>query len=100
MNGGSGNDTLVGGFGDDTLTGSSGADTFVIGSLSRRIDTITDFEWEQGDKIEISASGFGISQGEYDQFTFSGDVLFFAGTALAFLQPGSGFIVTSDINIV
>jgi len=56
--GGSGNDTLLGLGGQDTLTGGLGADKFRFNSPSEGIDTITDFNPTQGDKIELSQEGF------------------------------------------
>ena len=56
---GGGHDTLVGGAGNDRLTGGYGADSFRFTSLSHGVDTITDFYWQEGDKIEIDASSFG-----------------------------------------
>ncbi|MGH1396458.1 MAG: calcium-binding protein, partial [Trichormus sp.] len=56
---GAGNDILVGGFGNDTLTGGIGADQFTFNATNQGIDTITDFLSSQGDKISVSASGFG-----------------------------------------
>lgn len=127
MNGGKGNDSLggeegidvlVGGDGDDylhggyaenyfendTLTGGTGADTFAFYSPFDGIDTITDFKFEQGDKIEVSASGFGVAPGQYDQFTFqetsTEGALFFQGTQFASLQLGSSFVPSLDITIV
>jgi Ca2+-binding RTX toxin-like protein len=43
--------------GNDTLTGGNGGDSFVFNNITEGIDTITDFGG--GDRIEISASGFG-----------------------------------------
>ncbi|MBD2301394.1 calcium-binding protein, partial [Nostoc sp. FACHB-190] len=57
--GGDGNDILVGGLGNDTLTGGNGADQFTFSAANQGIDTITDFLSSQGDKIYVSASGFG-----------------------------------------
>ncbi|MBD2355773.1 hypothetical protein H6G41_14280 [Tolypothrix sp. FACHB-123] len=59
INGGAGDDILVGGLGNDTLTGSSGADKFTVNAANQGIDVITDFLSSQGDKIYVSASGFG-----------------------------------------
>ena len=56
--GGSGADNLNGSRGDDTLTGGDGADIFTFSKIEG-IDTITDFVSLQGDKIVVSASGFG-----------------------------------------
>jgi len=59
LSGGDGNDILVGGFGNDTLIGGSGSDKFTYNSPTDGIDTISDFKVEEGDQIQISASGFG-----------------------------------------
>jgi serralysin len=53
LNGESGNDTLNGGAGADLLTGGTGADTFVVGA-GGGIDTITDFNVVEGDKIDLT----------------------------------------------
>ncbi|MFM6515970.1 MAG: hypothetical protein ACKPH4_16975, partial [Microcystis panniformis] len=53
------NDTLIGGLGNDTLTGGAGGDQFTFNNLNEGIDTITDFLSSQGDKITVSAAGFG-----------------------------------------
>ncbi|MBD2439666.1 DVUA0089 family protein [Nostoc sp. FACHB-110] len=57
--GGTGNDLLVGGAGNDTLTGNDGADNYRFTALSDRLDIINDFSGSAGDKIQISAVGFG-----------------------------------------
>ncbi|NET08639.1 MAG: calcium-binding protein, partial [Symploca sp. SIO2B6] len=54
-----GNDTLNGGDGDDTLTGGTGADNFTFDAANQGVDIINDFLSLQGDKIFVSASGFG-----------------------------------------
>jgi hypothetical protein len=53
------NDILVGGLGNDTITGGAGGDNFTFNNLNEGIDTITDFLSSQGDKITLSAAGFG-----------------------------------------
>ncbi|QLE44154.1 hypothetical protein FD723_29420 [Nostoc sp. C052] len=57
--GGTGNDLLVGGAGNDVLTGGDGADTYRFTAASDRLDTINGFSGSSGDKIQISAAGFG-----------------------------------------
>ena len=66
--GGPGNDNLIGSQGvdyifgrggNDTLTGGNGADSFVFNNITEGIDTITDWGVGGGDRIEVSASGFG-----------------------------------------
>lgn len=102
LNGGDGNDFLKGEAGNDTLTGGAGADIFAFSSLSDKIDVITDFKYSEGDKIQISKSGFGAdssSQFYYDNGTGG---LFFSGQQFATLQAGlgSGFIPSLDITFV
>jgi hypothetical protein len=53
------NDILIGGLGNDTITGGAGGDNFTFNNLNEGIDTITDFLFSQGDKIAVSAAGFG-----------------------------------------
>ncbi|MDJ0713201.1 MAG: S8 family serine peptidase [Prochloraceae cyanobacterium] len=59
LDGGVGKDTLIGGSGNDTLTGGVGIDEFVFYSPDEGIDGISDFSWQHGDKVVVSASGFG-----------------------------------------
>nr|WP_071102575.1 M10 family metallopeptidase C-terminal domain-containing protein [Moorena producens] len=56
---GAGDDILYGGTGNDVLSGGAGADKFVFNITTEGIDYITDFVSYQGDKLQISASGFG-----------------------------------------
>jgi Ca2+-binding RTX toxin-like protein len=68
LNGGAGNDFLNGGGSSynsseyDTLTGGGGADRFALGDssgsfyLGAGYATITDFQWSEGDKIQIYGS--------------------------------------------
>jgi predicted outer membrane repeat protein len=57
--GSGGNDELVGGLDNDLLTGGAGADRFTFNSPNEGIDNLSDFSLSQGDRIAISASGFG-----------------------------------------
>lgn len=82
IDGGAGNDTIEGGTGDDylnggpgsdMLTGGSGADTFRIGALTERVDTILDFNVNEGDRLDMADllqnSGFDPNQyGKWLQF--------------------------------
>lgn len=63
IHGGAGNDILCGGNGNDDLYGGSGIDTFLFGAGSREpgdssliesTDTIMDFEFGKGEKIDLS----------------------------------------------
>ncbi|WP_193746492.1 hypothetical protein [Ruegeria sp. ANG-R] len=58
LDGGEGNDTLVSGEGNDTLTGGAGADTFVLDGGE---NTITDFDANEGDRIEIDLDAYGMT---------------------------------------
>ncbi|TRU29529.1 MAG: calcium-binding protein [Microcystis aeruginosa Ma_MB_S_20031200_S102D] len=58
INGGEGSDIIDGGE-NDTLTGGAGSDQFTFNNRNEGIDTITDFLSSQGDKIAVSAAGFG-----------------------------------------
>lgn len=61
--GGAGDDLLVGGGGADFLQGGEGADTFRFTSALDGSDRIAGFQSGQ-DRIELSASGFGLAPGE------------------------------------
>lgn len=100
--GGKDNDKLTGDYGYDYLVGGSGADKFVFNSPWEGVDTIEDFSYSQGDKIQIDAYGFGINPGDYHYFSFnsSDGSLSFNGTQFASLQPSSGFVPSYDITIV
>ena len=102
IEGGAGNDVIVGENDNDILNGGAGADSFVINSLNEGFDYIQDYSFSQGDRIQVSASGFGISSG--GQFTYnsnSGD-LFFDNQKFATLENkpsfndvASGFVAIS-----
>ncbi len=101
LDGGAGNDTLIGGAGNDTLTGGAGADKFRFNFLSEKVDTIQDFLWPEGDKIEVSKSGFGatsLSQISYNAGTGS---LSFLGTEFAKIANlPAGFAVSLDVVLI
>ncbi|MBD2242071.1 FG-GAP repeat protein [Nostoc sp. FACHB-888] len=58
LRGGSGNDTLVGGVGNDILIGGVNADRFVYNIDGVGVDTITDFNSSEGDKIVLNKTTF------------------------------------------
>jgi Ca2+-binding RTX toxin-like protein len=108
LNGESGNDTLIGGggadilnggFGNDTLTGGTGADKFVFNSLFQGFDIITDFNFVENDKIQISTSGFGSSSFSNFSYNSSTGNLLFQGTAFANIQNPL-FIPSLDIEFI
>ncbi|MBE3659613.1 hypothetical protein BOO91_01450 [Vibrio navarrensis] len=49
-----GNDILIGGLGNDILTGGEGADIFKWVDMETASDRVTDFNVEQGDKLDLS----------------------------------------------
>lgn len=63
ITGGSGDDLLLGGAGNDSLTGGAGADTFRFIQFEGGVDTITDFNRNEGDKIDLRGllTGVGFS---------------------------------------
>lgn len=54
LEGGNGDDILYGGAGADALKGSSGVDTFVFQSMSDAGDTIQDYNYSAGEKLNIA----------------------------------------------
>ncbi|MFN6155290.1 MAG: calcium-binding protein [Dolichospermum sp.] len=100
LNGGLGNDLLTGGGGNDLLTGGGGADRFVFNSGREGIDIITDFNFGQGDKIQVSKVGFGafsLNQFSYDSITGG---LFFQNNQFATVQSPISFAISSSIVLV
>jgi large repetitive protein len=63
LDGGAGVDRLVGGRGADQLTGGSGADAFWLDAPADGTDIFSDFNAAEGDKVVLSAAGFGLSAG-------------------------------------
>lgn len=71
LQGGAGNDTLIGWFDSDTLTGGSGADRFIFAgtysgyspATNDGVDVITDFSRIQGDKVGLNENSFNFSAG-------------------------------------
>ena len=101
LTGGAGVDTLIGGAGNDILIGGAGADKFRFNFLSEKVDTIQDFSRPEGDKIEVSKSGFGatsLSQISYNAGTGS---LSFLGTEFAKIANlPAGFAVSLDVVLI
>ncbi|WP_277932889.1 calcium-binding protein [Nostoc sp. FACHB-892] len=73
LDGRDGNDILIGGLGRDILAGGGGADFFRYTSALEGGDIINDLNASQGDKVQVSASGFGgglvVGQLQPTQFT-------------------------------
>ena len=99
LRGGAGNDTLIGSAGNDTLVGGAGADIFLYNTNAAfngsaiGVDTISDFNRSQGDKILL------------DKTTFSAFPLLLSETlrervAVGIAStPGTGFSNKSDFQI-
>ena len=66
LNGGTGDDVIFGSSGDDTLTGGLGADTFEFTSTAGS-DTITDYNFEEGDSIVIYRRNSELNAVEIDE---------------------------------
>lgn len=105
----SGNDTLIGGGGNDTLYGGVGADRFVFNSLFEGIDIIKDFQWTEGDEIQISQWGFGITANSQFSYNYTTGALFFDASVNDFIAPTQfatienkplGFSVSLNVALV
>jgi len=91
--GGAGNDTLEGGSGWDILTGGTGADTFVFNTALvglSYMDTITDFNRAEGDKIALSVSVFDMLGSAGGTVTLNGDHLAYNDGVLSYDADGAG----------
>ncbi len=126
--GGTDNDSLYGEGGDDTLTGSnpsewdsgageydqltggSGADTFVLGDSFEAYyqglgyATITDFDWDEGDKIQVfgSASNYSFSHGDWLGDSSTDTAIYYNSDLIAVLQDAytSQTFINTDFTFV
>ncbi len=93
-----GNDTLKGGNGNDFLNGGNGADLFVFDELNSSIDEIADFDYAEGDLIQIGFTG-SENIGLFTENEATGEI-FFDGVGFAQITPGqdsSFFVAESDL---
>ncbi|MCV3764035.1 calcium-binding protein [Rhizobium sp. TRM95796] len=104
LDGGKGNDAIYGDQGVDKMTGGLGQDTFVFLEDYARIpkkqwDTITDFNGEKGDVIDLSAIDAKTGKDGYQQFTYIGERSFsgFAGQ-LRYEESNGGTYILADTN--
>lgn len=97
--GGAGDDRLVGGLGVDRLEGGSGADTFAFLSTFESgpldIDSVLDFNREEGDVIDLSALDADTSREGNQAFTWLGEAGF-SGTGGELRVSGSA--LHGDVN--
>lgn len=84
--GGMADDILMGGPGDDRLTGGGGADFFVIRGADAGSDTITDFNPDEGDVLDIGGLFQGSSRDLRDFLRIEGDA---SGTRLRIHRGGN-----------
>lgn len=81
-NGNAGDNNLIGTNGDDTLTGGLGDDTFRfvdfgdLGATTATADTIRDFAFAQGDRIDLSALDASTLIAGDQAFNFIGNAAF------------------------
>jgi Ca2+-binding RTX toxin-like protein len=114
IDGGDGNDLIVGGAGQDNMTGGLGADTFDFNSVAESptlgaFDTITNFTWSEGDKIDLVTidadvtlagnQAFGLAQLSFNSVTslFTADVIGGADLSINLVGVQSGFSVNLDV---
>jgi Ca2+-binding RTX toxin-like protein len=103
--GGSGVDTLVGGAGADALVGGADADAFVFANISdipsgSSLDTITDFNSSQSDKIDLGGIDANTTMSGNQSFSFIGLAAFgnVAGQLHYAANGSGGLIVEGDTN--
>ncbi|MDY7004439.1 MAG: DUF4347 domain-containing protein [Cyanobacteriota bacterium] len=79
-----GEDIIRGGQGVDLLNGGEGADVFYFQAPNEGGDLIVDFDPAQGDKIQVSASGFNTDS--LEDFNILAGTLYYKDEELALLQ--------------
>ena len=102
--GGARDDTLIGGGGADKLWGGDGADTFVFQALTdSRVavtgrDTIGDFDFAQGDRIDLSDMDANSRRTGNQAFVMGGD--HFTGVRGQLIQvvTDKGLVIQGDIQ--
>ncbi|MEH2168863.1 MAG: calcium-binding protein [Nostoc sp.] len=98
---GAGDDYIKGGSGQDVLYGGAGADKFVFDSFYDGVDIIKDFEWKEGDKIQISKYGFGATSNSQFSYDYNNGSLSYNGSLFATIEnKPSGFSTNLDIVLV
>lgn len=103
LNGGTGNDWLSGGAGNDSLISGSGADRFLYDTYRAfrsddiGVDTLSDFNWGEGDKFVLSKETFSVLQ-SLAGTGFSVLSEFASVTSDAAAEASSAFIVYNYTN--
>nr|MDJ0571795.1 calcium-binding protein [Pleurocapsa sp. MO_192.B19] len=99
ITGGNGNDVLAGGNGNDTVVGGQGSDTFALGFNG--IDTIADFNFSEGDKIQISSLEFGASSLDPLSYDANIQTLYWDKTEIAVLDDSvSEFNISEYVELI
>ncbi len=100
ISGGGGDDTIIGGFGADSITGGGGADKIVYLSLLDTGDTITGFNSEQVDKIDLSAIDANNAAVGDQAFAWGGqqDGAFVLANSVTWYTTGGNVIVLADTD--
>ena len=103
--GGAGADRIIGGHGADRMTGSAGADMFVFQTLADSTtalagrDVITDFNFAQGDRIDLSALDARTNVAGNQAFSFIGTGGFTGNAGeLAYRSVAGGTLIVADVN--
>ena len=93
---------LEGGAGNDTITGGGGADRFAYSAPTEGSDLLTDFDPNEGDTIEISASGFGsgLVAGVALSLTDTVTGVFASGVAPAALSASAHFLYDTATGVL
>ncbi|MCC5656783.1 calcium-binding protein [Nostoc sp. XA010] len=84
--GNDGDDSIIGGEGNDVLTGGIGADNFTFNSTNEGVDIIKDYNFVEGDVIQVSKVGFGTTNSSDFSYNASTGNLSFLGNQLAFVE--------------
>ena len=92
----------------DTLSGGAGADTFVLGDANGafyldgstpgwdRFATITDFDWQEGDKIQVFGSASDYTLTPYD----NGIDINYKGDLIGYVENTTDVILSEDFIFV
>jgi Ca2+-binding RTX toxin-like protein len=105
--GGGSYDTLEGGMGADYLTGGAGGDSFVWKSInetdayqSSAMDFISDFNWAQGDEINLLAIDANEAVDGVQEFDFIGSAEFSAPGQIRYFNIGNNtyIVLNTDDN--
>ena len=102
--GGAGDDTLVGGAGADKLWGGAGADVFMfpLASDSRLAvsarDTINDFDFAEGDRIDLSGMDANLRIIGNQTFVMGGDHFTGVRGQLIQIVTDSGLLIQGDVH--